>query len=740
LQGIIADVYKTAGPAKAAKFLDDIKELGFQMAYKGGLSMGLNDVKIPVEKEKFVKEAQKEVDAVWNNYMMGLITDNERYNQVIDIWTRANTMLTNTLMRQLEDDNQGFNPIYMMMHSGARGSREQIRQLGGMRGLMAKPQKNLAGSVGSIIENPILSNFKEGLDVLEYFISTHGARKGLADTALKTADAGYLTRRLVDVAHDLVITEEDCGTLRGLKVQALKDNEDIVEPLSERILGRVTVHAIYDPLTEEVICEANEEITDEVAKLIEETSIEEVEIRSILTCESKLGGCAKCYGRNLATGKMVQSGEAVGVIAAQSIGEPGTQLTLRTFHVGGTASNIAVDANIKAKFAGVVEFESIRTIDTTDRDGNKVTVVMGRTGEIRVLDKEDGRVLISNNVPYGSYLRVKDKQKVEKGEELCFWDPYNAVILSEFDGEIGYEAIIEGITFKEESDEQTGHREKVITETRDKTKNPALIVKGKTETKTYNIPVGAHLAVDEGAKLKAGQVLVKIPRTYGKSRDITGGLPRVTELFEARNPSNPAVVSEIDGVVTYGGIKRGNREVFIESRDGVQKRYLVPLSKHILVQDNDFVKAGQPLSDGSISPGDILAIKGPTAVQEYLVNEIQEVYRLQGVKINDKHIECIVSQMMQKVEILDPGDTTFLPGEYVDKLSFREDNDLILDKKVVLESGDSEKLKPGMIITARELRDENSGLRRNDKKLAEVRDALAAVSRPTLQGITQAHR
>jgi DNA-directed RNA polymerase subunit beta' len=700
--------------------------------------MGLNDVKIPVEKEKFVKEAQKEVDAVWNNYMMGLITDNERYNQVIDIWTRANTMLTNTLMRQLEDDNQGFNPIYMMMHSGARGSREQIRQLGGMRGLMAKPQKNLAGSVGSIIENPILSNFKEGLDVLEYFISTHGARKGLADTALKTADAGYLTRRLVDVAHDLVITEEDCGTLRGLKVQALKDNEDIVEPLSERILGRVTVHAIYDPLTEEVICEANEEITDEVAKLIEETSIEEVEIRSILTCESKLGGCAKCYGRNLATGKMVQSGEAVGVIAAQSIGEPGTQLTLRTFHVGGTASNIAVDANIKAKFAGVVEFESIRTIDTTDRDGNKVTVVMGRTGEIRVLDKEDGRVLISNNVPYGSYLRVKDKQKVEKGEELCFWDPYNAVILSEFDGEIGYEAIIEGITFKEESDEQTGHREKVITETRDKTKNPALIVKGKTETKTYNIPVGAHLAVDEGAKLKAGQVLVKIPRTYGKSRDITGGLPRVTELFEARNPSNPAVVSEIDGVVTYGGIKRGNREVFIESRDGVQKRYLVPLSKHILVQDNDFVKAGQPLSDGSISPGDILAIKGPTAVQEYLVNEIQEVYRLQGVKINDKHIECIVSQMMQKVEILDPGDTTFLPGEYVDKLSFREDNDLILDKKVVLESGDSEKLKPGMIITARELRDENSGLRRNDKKLAEVRDALAAVSRPTLQGITQA--
>jgi len=498
-----------------------------------------------------------------------------------------------------------------------------------MRGLMAKPQKNLAGSVGSIIENPILSNFREGLDVLEYFISTHGARKGLADTALKTADAGYLTRRLVDVAQDLVITEEDCGTLRGLHVTALKDNEDIVEPLSERILGRVTVHDIYDPISEELICAANEEITDEIAKKIEESSIEEVEIRSVLTCETKIGACAKCYGRNLATGKMVQAGEAVGVIAAQSIGEPGTQLTLRTFHVGGTASNIATEANIKAKFSGTIEFEGIRTVDTTDRDENKVKVVMGRTGEIRILDEEK-RILITNNVPYGAFLKVKDGQKIEKGEELCYWDPYNAVILSEFDGEIGYEAIIEGITYKEESDEQTGHREKVITDTRDKTKNPAIIVNGKSETKGYNIPVGAHLAVDEGEKLavdegekiKAGQVLAKIPRTMGKSRDITGGLPRVTELFEARNPSNPAVVSEIDGVVTYGGIKRGNREIFIESKDGVQKRYLVPLSKHILVQDNDFVKAGQPLSDGAITPSDILSIKGPTAVQEYLVNEI----------------------------------------------------------------------------------------------------------------------
>jgi DNA-directed RNA polymerase subunit beta' len=641
-------------------------------------------------------------------------------------------------MKQLEEDEQGFNSIYMMMHSGARGSREQIRQLGGMRGLMAKPQKNLAGSVGSIIENPILSNFKEGLDVLEYFISTHGARKGLADTALKTADAGYLTRRLVDVAQDLVITEEDCGTLRGLKVTALKDNEDIVEPLAERILGRVTVHAIYDPINDEMICDANQEITDEVAKRIEETSIEEVEIRSLLTCESQVGGCAKCYGRNLATGNMAQAGDAVGVIAAQSIGEPGTQLTLRTFHVGGTASNIAVEANIKAKFSGVLEFEGIRVIDTTDKDDKAVKVVMGRTGEIRIIDKEKSRVLITNNVPYGAFLKVKDGQKVEKGDELCFWDPYNAVILSEFDGTIEYESIIEGVTYKEESDEQTGHREKVITETRDKTKNPAVVVKGKTDTKGYNIPVGAHLAVDVAEKIKAGQVLAKIPRTMGKSRDITGGLPRVTELFEARNPSNPAVVSEIDGVVTYGGIKRGNREIFIESRDGVQKRYLVPLSKHILVQDNDFVKAGQPLSDGSITPLDILSIKGPTAVQEYLVNEIQEVYRLQGVKINDKHIEAIVSQMMQKVEIIDPGDTSFLTNEYVDKLQFREDNDLILDKKVVIEAGDSTILKPGQIISARELRDENSALKRRDQKIVEVRDAMPAVSRPTLQGITQA--
>ncbi|MCG8321852.1 MAG: DNA-directed RNA polymerase subunit beta' [Cytophagales bacterium] len=738
LQQIISLVYKIAGNSRTAQFLDDIKELGFQSAYKGGLSMGLNDVSVPEAKDSLVAQAKEEVDSVWSNYLMGLITDNERYNQVIDIWTRINSQLTNTLMKQLEEDDQGFNSIYMMMHSGARGSREQIRQLGGMRGLMAKPQKNLTGSVGAIIENPILSNFKEGLDVIEYFISTHGARKGLADTALKTADAGYLTRRLVDVAQDNVVNEADCGTLRGLVVSALKDNEDIVEPLSERILGRVSVHDIYDPISEELIVTSGVEITEDIARKIEATSIEEVEIRSVLTCETKQGVCAKCYGRNLATGYMAQMGEAVGVIAAQSIGEPGTQLTLRTFHVGGTASNIAVEATIKSKFAGTVRFDGLRSVSTIGSEGEKMEVVMGRSGEIQIFDPKTKKVLISNHVPYGAFLKVKDGEKVEKGQELCFWDPYNAVILSEFDGEIQYEAIIEGITFREESDEQTGHREKVITDSKDKTKNPAIKVVSKTNEKNYNIPVGAHLAVNEGDKIKAGQPLVKIPRTMGKSRDITGGLPRVTELFEARNPSNPAVVSEIDGVVSYGGIKRGNREIFIESKDGIKKRYLVPLSKHILVQDNDFVKAGYALSDGAITPADILSIKGPTAVQEYLVNEIQEVYRLQGVKINDKHIEVIVRQMMQKVIILDAGDTNFLPNQVVDKFLFREENDMMLDKKVVVDSGDSEVLKPGQIITSRRLRDENSSLRRKDLKVVQVREAEPAVSRPTLQGITQA--
>ncbi len=742
LQQIIATVFKIAGASRAAKFLDDIKELGFQSAYKGGLSFGLDDIVVPEQKDSLVEQAKSEVDAVKNNYFMGLITDNERYNQVIDIWTRVNSQITGALMKQMEEDRQGFNSIYMMMHSGARGSREQIRQLGGMRGLMAKPQKNLQGSVGEIIENPILSNFKEGLDVIEYFISTHGARKGLADTALKTADAGYLTRRLVDVAQDVVIRAFDCGTVRGLRVAALKDNEEIVEPLSERILGRVAVNDEYDPISNELLIKSGEEITEEIAQRIDNSGIDEMEIRSPLTCETRHGICSNCYGRNLASGKMVQIGEAVGVIAAQSIGEPGTQLTLRTFHVGGTASNIAVDAMIKSKFDGVVEYEEIKFLHTTDEEGEDKTVVMGRSGEIKIVDEKSGKVFSTNNVPYGSFLKVKDGEKVKKGQELCNWDPYNAVILSEYEGKVDFDSIEQGITYKEEFDEHTGHREKVITETKDKAKNPAILINPskkseQDEPKAYNIPVGAHLAVDKGDKVRAGQVLVKIPRMMSKSRDITGGLPRVTELFEARNPSNPAVVSEINGAVTYGGIKRGNREIYIESKDGVKKRYMVPLSKHILVQDNDFVKAGMALSDGAITPADILSIKGPTAVQEYLVDEIQEVYRLQGVKINDKHIEVIVSQMMQKVEIVDAGDTSFLMRQVVDKFNFREENDLILDKKVILEAGDSSKLKPGMIVTQRQLRDENSSLKRQDKKIVQVRDAEPALAKPTLQGITQ---
>ena len=739
LQQIIHSVYKIAGVAKTAKFLDDIKSLGFHHAYKGGLSIGLNDVMIPDAKDDLVIGAKEEVEVVWNNYLMGLITDNERYNQVIDIWTRVNTQLTTTLMDQLENDNQGFNSIYMMMHSGARGSREQIRQLGGMRGLMAKPQKNLVGSVGAIIENPILSNFKEGLDVIEYFISTHGARKGLADTALKTADAGYLTRRLVDVAQDVVINEPDCGTLRGVEMSALKENEDIVESLSDRIVGRTSVHDVVHPETDEVIVEMGEEFTDELSVKVEEAGIESVEIRSVLTCETKRGVCVKCYGRNLATGRIVDNGEAVGVIAAQSIGEPGTQLTLRTFHVGGTASNIAVEATVKAKFDGVVAFDDMRFIEATNAEGEKEKIVLGRAGEVRIVDPKTKKTLISNHVPYGAILEVVDGAKVSKGDGICFWDPYNAVIISEYDGTVLFESIEEGFTFREESDEHTGHREKVIIDSKDKTKNPSITVESKgNDERQYSIPVGAHLSIEDGQKVKAGQILVKIPRMTGKTKDITGGLPRVTELFEARNPSNPATVTEIDGVVTYGGIKRGNREIFIESKDGVKKKYLVSLSKHILVQDNDFVKAGYALSDGAITPNDILSIKGPTAVQEYLVNEIQDVYRLQGVKINDKHIESIVRQMMRKVEIVDPGDTMFLTGQVVEKNGFREENDNILEMKVVTDAGESEDLKPGQIITARRLRDENSQLRRKDLPLVKVRDAEPAVSKPTLQGITQA--
>ena len=738
LQQIISNIAKRVGLASTARFLDDIKGLGFKNAYQGGLSMGLDDIQIPEIKEELVLGAKKEVDNVWANYQMGLITDNERYNQVIDIWTSVNSKLTETLMTRLEADDQGFNGIYMMMHSGARGSREQIRQLGGMRGLMAKPQKSLQGSIGEIIENPILSNFKEGLDVIEYFISTHGARKGLADTALKTADAGYLTRRLVDVAQDVIVTEQDCGTLRGLQVSALKDNEDIVESLHDRILGRTSVHDVYDPLTNDLIVKAGEEITEEIAKLIDITSIEIVEIRSVLTCESKKGCCANCYGRNLGTARMAQIGDTVGVVAAQSIGEPGTQLTLRTFHVGGTASNIAVEASLRTKFSGKVEFDDLRTLKSTNDEGQKVDVVINRSGEIKILD-EKGTVLITNHVPYGSVMSVKEGDLVEKGDLICSWDPYNAVIMSEVDGSIEFESMEDGVTVREETDEQTGHREKVVVESRDKTKNPSILVKtSKGDIKTYNIPVGAHLVVENGDLIKAGRPLVKIPRSMGKTRDITGGLPRVTELFEARNPSNPAVVSEIDGVCTFGGIKRGNREIFVESKDGVIKKYMVSLSKHILVQEGDFIKSGSPLSDGAITPSDILAIMGPTAVQEYLVNEIQEVYRLQGVKINDKHIEVIVRQMMQKVVIKESGDTIFLENQVVHKSSVVEENDKIIGMKVVEDAGNSEVLKVGQLVTSRKLRDENSSLKRRDLKIVKVRDAVPCVSEQTLKGITQA--
>ena len=737
LRDIIGEVVKMTGMARAAQFLDDIKELGFRMAFQGGLSFNLKDINIPAEKVTLIETASKQVEEVMGNYNMGFITNNERYNQIIDIWTRINNRLTANVMEILSSDNQGFNSVYMMLDSGARGSKEQIRQLAGMRGLMAKPQKS--GSGGEIIENPILSNFKEGLSVLEYFISTHGARKGLADTALKTADAGYLTRRLHDVAQDMIVGETDCGTLRGIYTTALKDNEDIVEPLHERILGRTSLYDVYDPITNELLVSAGQDIEEDIAKAIENSPLEGIEIRSVLTCESKRGVCALCYGRNLASGKRVQKGEAVGVIAAQSIGEPGTQLTLRTFHVGGTASNIAAESQINARFEGVIEFENVRTVEYKTDEGI-VDVVLGRSGEFRIVEQGTNKIIVTNNIPYGSYLYVKDGSKIAKGDRICSWDPYNAVIISEFAGVAKFEAVLEGITFREESDEQTGHREKVIIDTRDKTKNPVIQVADKQGNviKGYNIPVGAHIAVDEGEKLQTGQVIAKIPRSTGKTRDITGGLPRVTELFEARNPSNPAVVTEIDGVVTLGGVKRGNREITIESKDGQVKKYLVPLSKHILVQDNDFVKAGMPLSDGSISPADILAIKGPAAVQEYLVNGIQEVYRLQGVKINDKHFEVIVHQMMQKVAIEDAGDTRFLEREAVDSWDFMVENDDIFDKKVVTEAGDSTTLKSGQIVSVRRLRDENSILKRKDLRLVEVRDAIAATSSPILQGITRA--
>jgi DNA-directed RNA polymerase subunit beta' len=734
LRNIIGDVIKFTDIPTTVKFLDDIKTLGFRTAFKGGLSFNPEDLIIPDMKQKMLDTATAEVDEVWDNYNMGLITNNERYNQIIDVWSRVDTRVTETLIREMAADKQGFNSVYMMLDSGARGSKQQIKQLSGIRGLMAKPRKS--GSTGSeIIENPILSNFKDGLNVLEYFISTHGARKGLADTALKTADAGYLTRRLVDVAQDVIIRETDCGTLRGIATSALKENDDIVEPLADRIIGRTSLHDVMD-FDGNVVIEAGEEITFENAELIDKAGIETVEIRSVLTCESKRGVCAKCYGLNLANGKMAQTGDAVGIIAAQSIGEPGTQLTLRTFHVGGAASSSAIDSKMTAKFDGKIEFDSVRTTKYTNKEGEETTVVITRMGEMRIVN-EEGIVLVTNEIPYGSTLKVKNGQKLKKGDEICFWDPFNAVIISEISGKVRFESVIDGITYREEVDEQSGLREKVIIETKDKTKIPSINIEGK-ENKMYNIPVGSHFIINDGDTIQSGQILVKIPRVMGRSRDITGGLPRVTELFEARNPSNPAVVAEIDGVVGFGGVKRGNREITIESKDGIIKKYLVPLTKHIIVQEGDYIKAGTPLSDGSITPSDILSIKGPFAVQEYLVNEIQEVYRLQGVKINDKHVEVIVRQMMRKVTIEDAGDTKFLENDIVDKLEFQEENDWVFDKIVVTDSGDSATLLPGQIITVREIREENSLLRRNDKKLVQYRNAQPATSSPNLLGITKA--
>jgi DNA-directed RNA polymerase subunit beta' len=736
LREIIGDIIKITNVPKTAKFLDDIKTLGFRTAFQGGLSFSINDLIIPDNKEVLLENAKVEVDEVWENYNAGLITNNERYNGIVDIWSRVDTRITETLIRELANDRQGFNSVYMMLDSGARGSKQQIKQLAGIRGLMAKPRKS--GSSGSeIIENPILSNFKGGLNVLDYFISTHGARKGLADTALKTADAGYLTRRLVDVAQDVVITEEDCGTLRGIATSALKDNEDVIEPLSDRIMGRTSLHDVYDPQNDELLISGGDEITVDLSRKIEEAGIETVEIRSVLTCESKRGCCVKCYGKNLASGNLAQRGDAVGIIAAQSIGEPGTQLTLRTFHVGGVAGSASVESTLPAKFEGTIQFDGLRTVTVDTNEGGKAQVVIGRTGEVRIIDTKNDRLLITNNIPYGSTLNVKDGQKVNKGDVICTWDPFNNVIMAEINGTVKFDNVIEGVTYREESDEQTGHREKVVIETRDKTKIPSLLIEGK-EIKSYNLPTGSHIVIDEADEVKAGKVLVKIPRVLGKLRDITGGLPRVTELFEARNPSNPAVVSEIDGVVMMGAVKRGNREIIIEAKDGVTKKYLVPLTRQILAQDGDFVKAGASLSDGQIAPFDILSIKGPFAVQEYVVNEIQEVYRLQGVKINDKHIEVIVRQMMRKVNIVDPGDTRFLEDDLTDKFEFVEENDYVFDKKVVVEIGDSTKLRAGQIVSLREVREENSVLRRNDKKLIEFRDAKPATSSPTLLGITKA--
>ena len=741
LRDIISRVIKKCGIPRSAQFLDDIKNLGYYMAFKGGLSFNLGDVIIPPEKEEIVANGYAQVEEVLNNYNMGFITNTERYNQIIDIWTQVNSKLTNILMKQMTEANQGFNSVFMMLDSGARGSKDQIRQLAGMRGLMAKPQK--AGAEGGqIIENPILANFKEGLSVLEYFISTHGARKGLADTALKTADAGYLTRRLVDVAHDVIVTEEDCGTLRGLVCSEIKKNDEVVSSLGERILGRVSVHDIIDPTTNEIIVHAGEEITDDAVDRINASPIESVEIRSVLTCESKKGVCAKCYGRNLANLRMVQKGEAVGVIAAQSIGEPGTQLTLRTFHVGGVASNIAAVSSVTSRYEGRLEIEELRTVktDEVDAKGRPVEVVIGRLAEMRIMDLNTGMMLTNAHIPYGSKLYFSNGDTVAKGDVICEWDPFNAVIISEVSGKLRYKDLVENVTYRVEVDEQSGLQDKIIIESKDRARVPeAQIVDSNGEiVKTYALPVGAHLMKNDDDEVKVGETIVKIPRAAGNAGDITGGLPRVTELFEARNPSNPAIVSEIDGEVKFGKVKRGNREITVTSKLGEVKKYLVPLSKQVLVQENDYVRAGTALSDGAITPTDILNIMGPTAVQEYIVNEVQDVYRMQGVKINDKHFEVIVRQMMRKVNILEPGDTNFLEAQVVDKRDFMEENDRIWGKKVVTDAGDSETVKAGMIITPRRLRDENSILKQRDLRTITVRDAMPATSEQILQGITRA--
>ena len=741
LRDIISRVIKRCGIPRSAQFLDDIKNLGYRMAFEGGLSFNLGDVIIPEEKKEIVAEGYKQVQEVMDNYSMGFITNTERYNQIIDIWTHVNSRLTDILMKQMAEANQGFNSVYMMLDSGARGSKDQIRQLAGMRGLMAKPQK--AGAEGGqIIENPILANFKEGLSVLEYFISTHGARKGLADTALKTADAGYLTRRLVDVAHDVIINEEDCGTLRGLVCREIKNNDEVVASLGERILGRVSVHDIVDPLTGEVIVNAGDEITDAAADRIDASPIESVEIRSVLTCESKKGVCAKCYGRDLSKSRLVQKGEAVGVIAAQSIGEPGTQLTLRTFHVGGVASNIAAISSVTSRYEGTIEIDDLRTVvtDEVDAKGRQVHVVIGRLAEMRIIDNKTHMMLTNASIPYGSKLYFDNGDQIHVGDVVCEWDPFNATIVSEMGGHIKYENLVENINYRVDIDEQSGLEDKIIIESKERTKVPeAHIVDANGQVlASYALPVGAHLMLNDGDEIKVGEIFVKIPRATGGAGDITGGLPRVTELFEARNPSNPAIVSEIDGEVHFGKVKRGNREVSVISKLGEKKSYLIPLSKQILVQENDVVRAGTPLSDGAITPADILNIMGPTAVQEYIVNEVQDVYRMQGVKINDKHFEVIVRQMMRKVSILDPGDTCFLEQQIVDKREFMDENDRIWGKKVVTDAGDSTEVQPGQIITARKLRDENSALKRRDMRLIQVRDALPATSEQILQGITRA--